>query len=39
MNTTIFWIGLTLSAFLGAIIGFAVCAMLTIGGDDDGEIH
>lgn len=34
-TTTIFWIGLTLGCFIGGIIGFVVCAMLTIGGDDD----
>lgn len=32
MNTTIFWIGLTLGCFLGAIVGFLVCAVLTVGG-------
>lgn len=30
--TTYFWIGLTLGAFIGAIVGFLVCAMLTMGG-------
>lgn len=34
-TTTIFWIGLTLGFFIGGIIGFVVCAMLTIGGRDE----
>jgi hypothetical protein len=36
--TTYFWIGLTLGAFIGGIVGFLVCAVLTVGGeaDDDG---
>lgn len=35
MNTTIFWIGLCLGCFIGGIVGFAVCAMLAMGGEDD----
>lgn len=34
-TTTYFWIGLTLGCFIGAIVGFLVCAILTIGGRDD----
>lgn len=39
-TTTYFWIGLSLGAFIGAIVGFAVCAVLAMGADsniDDWE--
>lgn len=33
--TTYFWIGLTLGGFLGGLLGFAVCAILAMGGRDE----
>lgn len=33
--TTYFWIGLTLGCFIGGVLGFAVCAVLAMGGDSD----
>lgn len=33
--TTYFWIGLSLGFFLGGVLGFLVCAILTMGGRDE----
>jgi hypothetical protein len=38
MDSTIYFlIGLCLGCFLGGVLGFAVCAVLAIGGDDDAK--